>query len=53
MNFRHTRLEDLDDDTLTSESVDSLVDFGVLATTDLFDNLIVLLGPIISHKQSL
>ena len=38
-----TWLQDLDDDTLVVLCVDSLVDLGVLSTTNLLDDLIVIL----------
>jgi hypothetical protein len=39
-----TWLEDLDDDALVVGGVDALVDLGVLATADLLDDLVVVLG---------
>ena len=38
-----TWLEDLDDNSLVIESIDALVNFRVLASTNLLDNLIVVL----------
>ena len=43
--YELTWLQDLDDDALVVESVDSLVDFGVLASANLLDDLVVVLGP--------
>jgi len=38
------RLQDLDHDPLVVQSVDSLVNFGVFASSDLLDDFVVLLG---------
>ena len=38
-----TGFQDLDDDALVVSSVDAFVDFRVLASTDLFDYLVVVL----------
>ena len=38
-----TWLEDFDDDSLVVESIDSLIHFRVLASANLFDDLVVVL----------
>lgn len=43
--YELTWLQDFDDDALVVERVDSFVDFGVLASADLLDDLVVVLGP--------
>jgi hypothetical protein len=43
-------LQDFDDNALIVQSVDSFVHFRVLASTDLLDDLIVVLGP--AQQQS-
>ena len=45
-----TGLQDFDDNALIVQSVDSFVHFRVLASTDLLDDLIVVLGP--AQQQS-
>lgn len=41
-----TWLQDFDDNSLVGQRVDSLVDFGILASADLLDDLVVVLGPV-------
>ena len=48
---RLTRLEDFNDDTLVGLRIDALVYFRVLASANLFDNFVVVLGPTLSVSK--
>ena len=51
IDFELTRLQDFDYNSLVRLGVDALVNFRVLASSDLFDNLVVILGSVRDNEN--